>query len=193
MSPGMPSHKFEVYADNMEAGYFRSTGSLVSSNSVLMAEYVGSDPQDIAAVTALSVPQDYYGMGGSFEGGYVGARGLVFSSGSEFYYGITGEVQGGTGDNTGVYGYADGGANNTGVDGFASSGNNSIGCVAGSASANSNYGVYAYASGGDYSYGVYGTASGSDTSYAGYFVSDSIDGGDVLHAEYQGNMGCILL
>ena len=59
----------------------------------------------------------------SFEGGFVGARGVVNALGSNYYYGVRGSVNGGTGNNFAIYGSVTSGTG-------------------------SNYGIYASASAG---------------------------------------------
>jgi hypothetical protein len=61
------------------------------------------------------MPADYFGIGGYFEGGYIGAEGRVTSSGNHDYRGVAGFASGGTGTNYGLYGSASGGATNIGV------------------------------------------------------------------------------
>ncbi len=71
-------------------GYFQST----ETNS------------DNSAVYGICANSDYYGYGGYFQGGYIGVRGNVYPSGSNYYYGVVGIVSGGSGHNRGIYGYA---------------------------------------------------------------------------------------
>jgi hypothetical protein len=82
----------------------------------------GGDPYDAAGIYGKSVPQDYHGFGGEFEGGYVGAMGYVFPTGGDLYYGLSGHCDGGTGINTGVRGSAVGSNVNYGVYGTAGGG-----------------------------------------------------------------------
>ena len=85
--------------------------------SVLKVEYTASGTYDADAVVGVCVPQDYYGTGGHFTGGYRGVYGKVTPSGSDFYYGVYGTVAGGGGTNYGVYGYG-GGSTGTNWAGF---------------------------------------------------------------------------
>jgi hypothetical protein len=112
------------------AVYARSSyGS--DSTRVIQGIYApgGGDPFDAAGIYGKSAPQDYYGLGGMFEGGYAGAMGYVFPTGDDFYYGLSGKCDGGAGSNTGVRGSAVG--------------------------SNANYGVYGTAGGGVYNWAGY--------------------------------------
>jgi hypothetical protein len=72
-------------------------------------EYTGTNTADVIGVRAKCRPADYYGIGGEFEGGYIGAKGKVNAAGNQSYYGVYGEVTGdGTGTKVGVYGSATG-------------------------------------------------------------------------------------
>ncbi|MFZ4476133.1 MAG: hypothetical protein ACOYPR_13125, partial [Saprospiraceae bacterium] len=77
-----------------------------SAGEVIAARHSGTLPSDFVAVSGISVPQDYYGIGGSFRGGYKGVRGYVSPTGNAIYYGVEGIVDGGNGINYGVYGAA---------------------------------------------------------------------------------------
>jgi hypothetical protein len=106
----------------------------------------GGGAYDAVGVYGESKPQDFYGTGGEFVGGYVGAKGSVAPTGNGFYYGLVGDCTGGSGDNCGVRGAA-------------------------SASFLS-WGVQGAATGSGTNYGVYGYASGGTTDWAGYFEGD---------------------
>lgn len=75
---------------------------------------------DATGVYGESKPQDYYGYGGKFVGGYVGAKGSVEATGGEAYYGLQGTCDGGPGNNFGVVGQATGSGANFGIYGYAS-------------------------------------------------------------------------
>ncbi|MBN2565506.1 MAG: hypothetical protein JXB46_07320 [Candidatus Eisenbacteria bacterium] len=111
------------------------------------AVYDGTDTYDAAAVYGECVPQDFYGYGGDFVGGYIGVQGKVEPTGSAAYCGVSGYCTGGSGNNTAVAGTASG-----------------VGW---------NYGVYGNAYGEGTNYGVYGESSGTGTHYAGYFDGDA--------------------
>jgi hypothetical protein len=70
---------------------------------------------DNAGVLGACDNTDYFGFGGLFSGGYMGVYGSVSPTGAEEYYGVWGEVDGGTGDNYGVFGIARNGGVNYGV------------------------------------------------------------------------------
>jgi hypothetical protein len=95
--------------------------------TVLSSVYTGTYLADHIAVSGYSRPGDYYGIGGSFEGGYSGVLGNVHpdAGGDKWYFGVSGEVAGGSGSNYGVYGTAYGGATNYGVCGTAFGGTTS--------------------------------------------------------------------
>ncbi len=86
--------------------------ALLSGSPVILGEYTGTNAEDVIGVKGYSRPQDYYGVGGSFEGGWRGVHGKVIPDGSSSYYGVFGEVTGGSGTNVGVYGHAVGSGTN---------------------------------------------------------------------------------
>jgi len=111
----------------------------------------GWDRGDARGVYGKSAVQDDFGIGGKFEGGYIGVEGLVNPAyGGADYYGVSGRVEGGPGTNYGIYGSAEGDAGS------------------------SNYGVYGWAEGHIGSnYGIYGVAQGiGGANYAGFFLGD---------------------
>jgi hypothetical protein len=75
-------------------------------------EYTGTNSVDAIAVRGKSRPADYYGVGGEFEGGYIGVRGKVSGTGVLHYYAVRGEATGNSGTKYGVYGTASGGGTN---------------------------------------------------------------------------------
>lgn len=92
-----------------------------SGTPIILGEYTGSNTQDVIGVKGYSRPVDYYGVGGSFEGGWRGVEGKVTPEGSSSYYGVFGEVTGGSGTNVGIYGHAVGTGTNWA--GFFAAGN----------------------------------------------------------------------
>ncbi len=89
---------------------------------------------------------DYYGIGGEFRGGWIGVRSYVYPTGSNYYYGIISEVNGGSGVNEGLDLYVNG----TGT----------------------NYGVFSYTTGGNTNYsGYFYTSTPYDGGSAGFFVN----------------------
>ncbi len=107
-----------------ETGGWFGSDNLSSSTIVLYAEYSGPSGfgQDPVAVWGYSRPQDWFGIGGQFTGGWKGVVGEVYVTGSASYKGVEGVVDGGTGDNMGVGGYATGLGYNIGVYGYAANG-----------------------------------------------------------------------
>ena len=77
---------------------------------------------DGVGVSGVSERLDYYGIGGCFEGGHIGAHGFVEPTGSHSYVGVYGECDGGSGTNTAVLGSASGTGTNYGVWGNATGG-----------------------------------------------------------------------
>lgn len=114
-----PLYPLHISTNRRYAGYFTSD-SLSSSTHVLHSEYTGIGNSDAKAVYGISVPADYWGYGGYFVGGYRGVTGVVNPTGSNHYYGVYGEVSGGSGNNYGVYGLASGSGTNYAIYGFAS-------------------------------------------------------------------------
>jgi hypothetical protein len=121
-------------------------GGLNDDTQVIHAGYTGEGPYNATAVYGECVPQDYYGFGGRFVGGYTGVAGVVYPTANRAYTGVSGWVSGGFGANYGVSGLADG-------DGF---------CV----------GLHGSASGSETNIGVYASAVAGKVNYAGYFVGD---------------------
>ncbi|MCP4546952.1 MAG: hypothetical protein GY835_10855 [bacterium] len=133
-------------AGNFESNY-SSTGT-----HVIHSEYTQTGTYDATAVYGRSVPQDYWGTGGYFQGGYFGCVGNVQPTGSGNYMGVWGYVGGSSGANYGVYGQATN--SGTGI----------------------NVGVYGRASGGAYNYAGQFTGnvhvSGTLSKSAGSFKID---------------------
>jgi hypothetical protein len=89
---------------------FRANGE--GESDVVYAAYQGTGPYDAVAVHGICAPQDYYGVGASFQGGWKGCEGYVNPTGSGTYYGFYGHASGGSGTNYGIYASASGGATN---------------------------------------------------------------------------------
>ena len=104
---------YGVYGNStgLYAGYFESSYNSYDTH-VIHAEFTGTGIAHPRAVYGKSVPGDGLGYGGWFEGGYIGVLGNVNPTGSYTYCGVAGEVNGGTGTNYGIYGYATGGSTN---------------------------------------------------------------------------------
>jgi len=132
-------------------GYFENT-------------YTGSG--DGAGIYAVSVPVDYYGIGVVGEGGYIGVEGDVYPTGSDYYYGVYGYVEGSDGENFGLYGDATGDGINYGVYGGAYDYGSGM---------SYNYGGYFDAYNGDENYGLYAEASGGSINWAGYFGDGDVN------------------
>jgi hypothetical protein len=99
-----PQHALHV---NEPAGVSLSNGV-----PVILGHYTGTNTQDVIGIQGVCKPVDYYGIGGAFEGGYVGVIGTVLPTGSNSYTGVRGIAEGGSGTNYGVYGDASGSGTN---------------------------------------------------------------------------------
>lgn len=111
------------------------------------AVYPVGTQENTTAIVGRNDVDDYYGIGVIGTGGWRGVSGQVFPTGLDFYTGVQGLVDGGSGINYGVAGISNGG--------------------------NTNYGVYGFATGGGANnYGVYGSASFGATNIAGFFDGD---------------------
>lgn len=116
-----PSYPLHVSTNRKYAGYFTSD-SLSLGTDVIHAEFTGTGDYDAVAVYGISRPNDYYGIGGYFIGGYKGVEAIVTPTGGNYYYGVRGYVTGGNGSNYGISGSAYGSGTNYGIYGSASGG-----------------------------------------------------------------------
>ncbi len=156
-----PNADFHVETTNhLFSGSFSSNFPNTSTR-VVQSEYLGTGSYDATAVYGKCSPQDYYGYGGVFEGGFIGLNGRVYPTGSDIYVGTYGVAYGGSGTNFGVNGIAVGSGSKYGAFGEASG-------------AGTNYGIYGRAidSSGTTNYAVYGLAANGSTNWAGYFQGD---------------------
>jgi len=156
-----PTQKLHVLAPTTvrNAGYFVSsnTTNILSNGSAILAENNAIGSNDVAAVIGNTLFTDRgYGLGGYFQGGYIGSYNRVTNinpGASNFStYGTYSEntVTNPTNANYGIYTFAQN-------------------------SATSNYGLYAQGAFGSLiNYGVFGTASGGTT--ANYGVYGSVAG-----------------
>ena len=98
--------------------------TLQEEQPLLFAEYTGTNWANMIAIKGKSKPADGFGIGGDFEGGYIGLRSKVLGIEDESnYYGMFSHATG-TGDAYyhGVYGFADGLGTNVGLMGNATGG-----------------------------------------------------------------------
>jgi len=117
-----------IYIDPLndrERSIWASNTYLHNDARVVYARYAGAGAYDAVAVYGESKPQDYYGIGGQFAGGYIAVDGRVEPTGSESYMGLRGAVEGGSGSNFGVVGNAMNGDSNIGIYGAAGGGSES--------------------------------------------------------------------
>ncbi|MCB9852598.1 MAG: hypothetical protein H6819_05845 [Phycisphaerales bacterium] len=127
---------------------------------------------DTPAILGEHDVTDYYGIGVRGHGGYIGVEGRVDPTGDLSYYGLFGRVNGGTGTNRGVYGYANGGASNYGGYFVTEGERNSAGVVGTNISTFDTEGQLAYVGSAPefpIAAGVYGRDTSSGYGYAGYF------------------------
>lgn len=68
-----PSGKLHVATTGNYSGYFTSN-KLSASTRVIYSEFTGSGSYDAISVYGKSIPGDYYGIRGYFEGGSIGAE-----------------------------------------------------------------------------------------------------------------------
>ncbi len=105
----------------LRAGDFRS-GYLSNSVHVVHAEVTATGMADPIAVFGTSTPNDNYGIGAYFEGGYRGVVGTVAQTGAGSIRGVYGTAGGGNGSNYALYGSATGGWTSYGIYASASGG-----------------------------------------------------------------------
>ena len=168
-----------------------ATNQNIDARGIVHATFTGSGQIDQIAVSGLSTPADYYGIGGSFRGGWVGVEGYVSATGNQTYRGVYGSVTG-TGFNSyGVSGLASSNGNNFGISGEANgSGANraviaeayngfvniGVDAIAYDNSSNNCIGVSAEATGNFINIGVSPhVGSGSGTGYAILTQTDNED------------------
>jgi hypothetical protein len=94
----------DITTDDYESGW-----------PILGVGYLGFDLQDVIAVKGFSTPQDFYGIGGQFRGGYIGADVTVMPSGGSTYFALRAIADGGSGSNYGVYASAVGSGSKYGL------------------------------------------------------------------------------
>jgi hypothetical protein len=101
-----PDARVHVESDSIDAVYAKCTHNT-------QVDYI--------AVRGNSEPVDYYGLGGDFEGDWIGVEGFVLPSvtGSHYYYAGYFGAEGGIGTNYGVYGHASGEGTNYAIFGDA--------------------------------------------------------------------------
>ena len=71
-----PFYPLHVATNRKYAGYF-TTDSLFGLTHAIHGEYLGTGNYDAIGVYGKSVPADYFGYGGYFQGGYTGVYGRV--------------------------------------------------------------------------------------------------------------------
>jgi hypothetical protein len=109
-----PAARLHVASVSDYSGYFTSNYPSASTR-VLYSEFTGTGNYSAVSVYGRCIPADYFGIGGYFEGGYIGVEGRVAPTANHDYRGVAGFATGGSGVNYGVYGSASGGGTNIGV------------------------------------------------------------------------------
>ena len=109
-----PSGRLHAASTSEYSGYFTSNYPSASTR-VLYSEFTGSGNYSAVSVYGKCIPADYFGIGGYFDGGYIGVEGRVVPTGNHDYRGVVGFATGGSGTNYGVYGSASGAGTNIGV------------------------------------------------------------------------------
>lgn len=129
------NNKFTVSSGNLVSGYFETNNASNNAHAV-EGVYNGTGQFDGVGVYGKSRPKDSYGIGGSFEGGWMGTLGQVLNANDSFYtgtfgnvgttansigfsIGARGRVEGGKGTNVGGYFESFGDTNAIGLLSFA--------------------------------------------------------------------------
>jgi hypothetical protein len=110
-------------------------------NCAVLGLYNGGVVADHVGIHGESAPADYFGIGGHFTGGWVGAKGVVNPTGGLGYIGLWGDVPGGSGANIGVRGSASNGSMNYGLHGAAWGGTSYAGYFDGNVHVNGTFSV----------------------------------------------------
>ncbi len=174
-----PDAKLHVEAAQMHAGRFTSSVG-TSDSAVFTADYVGGGDVDAVAIHGRSRPNDFWGIGGRFEGNYLGLEAIAHPGGTDPSYAYAGAVAtawGGNARNFGLRAFAGDCAQATavyanatnstefaiGVEGAVNvdTSNSASGVMGHSVSASTfNYGVSGIGIGAlsTWNYGVYGEA-----------------------------------
>ncbi len=121
--------------------------TVTSATEPRTASFINTEANsDNYGVYGECASSDYYGFGGYFKGGWFGLYGTVSPTGSNYYYGVYGNVSGGSGTNYGVMGYAYSSVNtwNYGVYGSSTASNGTPIGVYGYVNKNNGFGVYGY-------------------------------------------------
>ena len=115
-----PSARLTVSSSNANSAVV-SSDSLSSSTWILYSLFTGAGNADVKAVYGLSVAAPFWGYGGYFQGGYIGAFGSADTAGAGSRVGLFGQGANGSGGSFGVYGSASSvtGSNGYGVYGVA--------------------------------------------------------------------------
>lgn len=104
-SPNL-STKLHVETTGPVGGYF-TTNYTSGGTYALFGQYLGTSSIDGIGVMGISTPTDYYGIGGYFNGGYIGSYGVSQGSSYNIYYGSYGAATtSGAGYAIGVFGSA---------------------------------------------------------------------------------------
>ncbi len=165
------------YLMNVEGDNFDTVGNFVSTRT-------GIDDYGIYGKVANT---DYYGIGGGFEGGWMGIQATVFPNGNNFYYGVDSYVNGGTGTNYGVDSYVHGDGTNYGINSYVSGDGTNYGVNSSISGNGTNSGANYYVSGDGTNYGVSVETSGSGTNYSIFAITDVASGSGATEYAFNNN------
>jgi hypothetical protein len=94
--------------------YVNIPNNKADANPIVNVTYTGTDMRDKVAVKGKAVPSPYFGIGGQFEGGYMGVQASSTIAGAGSRYAGYFTASNGASQNIGVYSYASGTASYAG-------------------------------------------------------------------------------
>ena len=119
--------------------------TVVDGSASRVGSFVSTETSsDNIGVYGECASSDYYGYGGVFKGGWTGALGIVYPSGSNSYIGLYGYVSGGSGANYGGFAHSTGGDNNFGFYAICDNGSGADYGIYGKVSGTGDHGIYGY-------------------------------------------------
>jgi hypothetical protein len=183
------THQISAGSSDGSGGYFQSFNTGAGDQHGVIGRYTASGPNNGSGVYGYSRSDDNHGIGGEFEGGWIGVFGWVNATqlSTSVHGGIEGVASTAVPELNavlyGVAGYASGARSNTGVLGSASGVSSSFsgknyglfGDAEGTGTTAANYGVWAQAKAGLNNIGI--VAEGS--TFAGQFIGDVYVSGSV--------------
>ncbi|MBM3287698.1 MAG: hypothetical protein FJY88_10175, partial [Candidatus Eisenbacteria bacterium] len=103
LSRGSWPEAIDVLQVSTKSTKVKATEVDYATNTVFSSEYAGETVTDVVAMKGSSRPADFYGIGGQFQGGYIGADVMVRPTGGSTYFAMRATADGGYGNNTAVY------------------------------------------------------------------------------------------